>query len=151
VFQAGFFSKSYTCLTEKPLGSLTNKEVFMDRIRSMKDLEKAKDEALQKERERAQKNRFQIRVSLGSCGIAVGARETFDAMEQLIVQKEAGGVQLKKVGCIGLCALEPVVQIFEAGRPQITYGKVTPAVVQRIFAEHIEKGLIVQEYVVENI
>jgi NADP-reducing hydrogenase subunit HndB len=123
----------------------------MDRIRSIKDLEKAKDEALKKERTNAQNNRFQIRVSLGSCGLAVGARETFEALEQLIVQKEAGGVQLKKVGCIGLCALEPIVQIVEAERPQVTYGKVTPAVVQRIFAEHIEKGLIVQEYIVENI
>jgi NADP-reducing hydrogenase subunit HndB len=123
----------------------------MDRIRSMEGLEKAKDEALKKERANAQNNRFQIRVSLGSCGIAVGARETFEALEQLIVQKEAGGVQLKKVGCIGLCALEPIVQIVEAERPQVTYGKVTPAVVQRIFAEHIEKGLIVQEYIVENI
>jgi NADP-reducing hydrogenase subunit HndB len=123
----------------------------MDRIRSMKDLEKAKDEALKKERAAAQKDRFQVRVSLGSCGIAVGARETFEALEQLIVQKEAGGVQLKMVGCIGLCALEPIVQIAEAERPQVTYGKVTPAVVQRIFQEHIEKGLIVQEYVVENI
>jgi NADP-reducing hydrogenase subunit HndB len=123
----------------------------MDRIRSMEGLEKAKDEALKKERANAQNNRFQIRVSLGSCGLAVGARETFEALEQLIVQKEAGGVQLKKVGCIGLCALEPIVQIVEAERPQVTYGKVTPAVVQRIFAEHIEKGLIVQEYIVENI
>jgi NADP-reducing hydrogenase subunit HndB len=123
----------------------------MDRIRSMEGLEKAKDEALKKERTNAQNNRFQIRVSLGSCGLAVGARETFEALEQLIVQKEAGGVQLKKVGCIGLCALEPIVQIVEAERPQVTYGKVTPAVVQRIFAEHIEKGLIVQEYIVENI
>ena len=123
----------------------------MDRIRSMEGLEKAKDEALKKERANAQNNRFQIRVSLGSCGIAVGARETFEALEQFIVQKEAGGVQLKKVGCIGLCALEPIVQIVEADRPQVTYGKVTPAVVQRIFAEHIEKGLIVQEYIVENI
>jgi NADP-reducing hydrogenase subunit HndB len=127
------------------------KEVLMDRIRSMKDLEKAKDEALHRERENAQKNRFQIRVSLGSCGIAVGARETFEALEQLIVQKEAGGVQLKKVGCIGLCALEPIVQVVEADRPQVTYGKVTPAVAQRIFQEHVEKGLIVQEYIVENI
>jgi (2Fe-2S) ferredoxin len=123
----------------------------MDRIRSMKDLEKAKAEALQRERENAQKNRFQIRVSLGSCGIAVGAAETFEALKKLIVQKEAGGVQLKKVGCIGLCALEPVVQVIEADRPQITYGKVTPAVVQRIFQEHIGKGIIVQEYVIENI
>ena len=123
----------------------------MDRIRSLKDLEKAKAEALQRERENAQKNRFQVRVSLGSCGIAVGAAETFEALKQLIVQKEASGVQLKKVGCIGLCALEPVVQVIEADRPQIMYGKVTLAVVQRIFQEHIGKGLIVQEYIVENI
>jgi len=123
----------------------------MNRIRSMKDLEKAKDEALQRERENAQKNRFQVRVSLGSCGIAVGAQETFEALEQLIVQKEAGGVLLKKVGCIGLCALEPVVQVIEAERPQVTYGKVTPAVAERIFQEHIGKGMILQEYVVENI
>lgn len=123
----------------------------MDRIRSLKELEKAKDEALRKERESAQKNQYQIRVSVGSCGIAVGAQETFEAMKQLIVQKEAGGIQLKKVGCIGLCALEPVIQILEADHPQVTYGKVTPAVARRIFQEHIEKGLIVQEYVVENI
>lgn len=123
----------------------------MDRIRSLDDLKKAKDSALQKGREDATKNRFQIRVSLGSCGIAVGAAETFEAMKQLIVQKEAGGVQLKQVGCIGLCALEPIIQVIEADRPQVTYGKVTPAVAQRIFAEHIEKGLIVQEFVVEKI
>ena len=123
----------------------------MDRIRSLDDLKKAKDSALQKEREGAEKHRFQIRVSLGSCGIAVGAQATFEAMKQLIVQKEANGVQLKKVGCIGLCALEPVIQVMEADRPQVTYGKVTPAVAQRIFAEHIEKGLIVQEFVVEKI
>ena len=123
----------------------------MNRIRSMDDLKKAKEAALQKEKEQAQKNRFQIRVSLGSCGVAVGAQETFEALNQLSVRKEAGGMQVKQVGCIGLCALEPVIQVMESGRPQVTYGKVTPAVAQRIFAEHIEKGLIVQEFVVEKI
>ena len=123
----------------------------MDRIRSMEDLKKAKEKALQKEHDGAQKNHFQIRVSVGSCGIAVGAAETFEALKQFSVQKEAGGVQIKQVGCIGLCALEPVIQVVETGRPQVTYGKVTPAVAQRIFAEHIEKGLIVQEFVVEKI
>src|SRR5512141_1781838 len=121
----------------------------MERIRSMEDLKKAKDKALQREHDSAQKERFQIRVSLGSCGVAVGAQETFEALKQFTVQKEAGGIQIKQVGCIGLCALEPVIQVVEAGHPQITYGKVTPAVAQRILQEHIEKGLIVQEYVVE--
>jgi (2Fe-2S) ferredoxin len=123
----------------------------MDRIRSMKDLEKAKAEALKQEIANAQQNQFQFRVSLGSCGIAVGAAETFDAINQFITSRKLKGVQTKKIGCIGLCALEPIVQVVEADRPQVTYGKVTPAVVQRIFQEHIEKGLIVQEYVVENI
>ena len=123
----------------------------MNRIRSMEELEKAKAEALQREHENTKKNKFQIRISLGSCGLAAGAGETLEAVKQLIVQKEAGVVQLKTIGCIGLCALEPIVQVLEADRAQITYGKVTPAVVQRIFQEHIEKGIIVQEYVVENI
>jgi (2Fe-2S) ferredoxin len=123
----------------------------MNRIHSMEDLEKAKAEALQRERENAKQNKFQIRVSLGSCGLAVGAGKTFEALEQLIVKKEAAGVQLKIIGCIGLCALEPVVQVLGEDRLQVTYGKVTPAVAERIFQEHIEKGMILQEYVVEKI
>lgn len=123
----------------------------MNRIRSLKDLKKARSEALKKEAIDTQQHQFQIRVSLGSCGIAVGAEETFEALKQLIVKKEANGVQLKKVGCIGLCALEPVIQIVEPNHPQVTYGKVTPSVADLIFQEHIEKGLIVQEYVVEKI
>lgn len=123
----------------------------MHRIRSMQDLKNARTEALDQEAANAQQYQFQIRVSLGSCGLAVGAGKTFEAMKQLIVTKEANRVQLKKVGCIGLCALEPVIQIAETNRPQVTYGKVTPEVARRIFQEHIEKGLIVQEYVVEKI
>jgi (2Fe-2S) ferredoxin len=130
---------------------MNTKEVHMDRIQSIEGLNKAKEAALQKEREQARKNRFQVRVSLGSCGIAVGAQETFEALNQLNVQRGSAGVQIRKVGCIGLCSLEPVIQVMEAGRPQVTYGKVTPAVAERIFAEHIEKGLIVQEFVVEKI
>lgn len=123
----------------------------MDRIRSMEDLEKAKAEALKQGTASVNQNQFQIRVSLGSCGIAVGAADTFEAINQLIAGKKLKGVQAKRIGCIGLCALEPIVQVVEANHPQVTYGKVTPAVAQRIFQEHIEKGFIVQEYVVENI
>ena len=123
----------------------------MDRIRSLKDLEKAKEKALQKERENGQKNRFQVSVSLGSCGIAVGAEQTFATLEQLIKQKGASGVRLKKTGCIGLCSLEPIVQVIEVDHPPVTYGKVTPQVARHIFQEHIENGLVLQEHVVENI
>jgi (2Fe-2S) ferredoxin len=60
-------------------------------------------------------------------------------------------VQVKQIGCIGLCALEPIVQVVELDGQPVTYGKVLPPVVKRIFNEHIEKHLIVQEHLVENI
>ena len=56
-----------------------------------------------------------------------------------------------KIGCLGLCALEPVVQVQTGEQPPVTYGKVTPEVARRILKEHIGKGLIVQEYVIENV
>jgi len=123
----------------------------MDRIRSLKDLEKAREKALQKEHAIAQKTRYQVCVNLGSCGIAVGAQETYAAFEQLVNKKGGGAVRLKKTGCIGLCSLEPIVQVIERDRPPVTYGKVTPLVARQIFQEHIQKGLVLQEHVVDKI
>lgn len=123
----------------------------MDRIRSLQDLEEARTEVLNLEAASSQQCPIEIRVSLGSCGIAAGANETLEAIQQFISSNQLTGVQTKMIGCIGMCALEPIVQIVEADHPPITYGKVIPSVVQRIFHEHLEKHLIVQEYVVENI
>ena len=61
------------------------------------------------------------------------------------------GVRLKQTGCIGLCSLEPIVQVIEKDRPPVTYGKVTPLVARQIFQEHIQKGLVLQEHVVDKI
>jgi NADP-reducing hydrogenase subunit HndB len=123
----------------------------MDRIRSLQDLEQARTEAISEEVAESQQYPIEIRVSLGSCGIAAGANETLEAIQQFINSNDWKGVQTKMIGCIGMCALEPIVQVVERNQPPVTYGKVMPAVVKRIFMEHIEKHLIVQEYVVENI
>ena len=123
----------------------------MDRIRSLQDLEQARTEAVHEETTAAHQHPIEIRVSLGSCGIAAGASETVEAINRFIIDNQLQGVRTKMIGCIGLCALEPIVQVVEVNHPPITYGKVFPGVVPRIFQEHIEKHLIVQEYVVENI
>lgn len=123
----------------------------MDRIRSLQGLEQARVEAVNEELTASQEYPIEIRVSLGSCGMAAGANETLEAIQQFIHISGWKGVQTKMIGCIGLCALEPIVQVIEKNQPPVTYGKVVPAVVKRIFTEHIERHLIVQEYVVENI
>ena len=123
----------------------------MTLIRSMEDLAQARTEALERQHAMAQKQRYHVRVSVASCGIAAGALDTLEALNHLIDSQHLGGVRVSKIGCLGLCALEPVVQVQAGEQPPVTYGKVTPEVARRILKEHIGKGLIVQEYVIENV
>jgi NADP-reducing hydrogenase subunit HndB len=52
------------------------------------------------------------------------------------------------VGCIGLCAQEPLMDIEQAGAPRITYGRVKPEMVSTIISEHLVNGRPVAEWVV---
>jgi NADP-reducing hydrogenase subunit HndB len=128
----------------------------MTRIQSMEDLVRAKAEALERQRADAIVHRFHIRVGMASCGIAAGARDTLYAINHLIATGSIPGVsaseiRVSQIGCIGLCALEPLLQVQVSDQPLVTYGKVTPEIAHRILSDHIGKGLIVQQYVVENI
>ena len=123
----------------------------MEQICSIEELSEARKEALDREMVNAERYPIQIRISMGSCGIAAGANETLESIEQFIKGNNLVGVQIKEIGCIGLCALEPIVQVLELGGQQVTYGKVDAAVARRIFQEHIEKHVIVQEYMVDQI
>ncbi len=51
-----------------------------------------------------------IVVGEGSCGIAAGAAKVYSAIESLIA---GSGISLKITGCIGMCYLEPIVDIYE--------------------------------------
>ena len=95
-------------------------------IRSMEDLAKMKQEALQKQDIHAATCKFHIRVGTASCGVAVGALETLETLHQLVAEKKHSEVCIKQVGCTGLCALEPLVQVQQVGYPLVTYGRVTP-------------------------
>ena len=128
----------------------------MTLIRSMEDLAQAKAKALERQRLDAKTHRFQIRVGMASCGIAAGAGDTLQAIHHLIATEAIPGISaahilVSQTGCLGLCALEPIVQVQIADQPLVTYGKVTPQVAQRILRDHIGKGLVVQENVVEYI
>jgi NADP-reducing hydrogenase subunit HndB len=128
----------------------------MTLIHSLEDLTQARQEALERRRVEAQQQRFHLRVSLGSCGIAAGAQHTLDAIRHLLAADpapdfDAAQVRVSQAGCIGLCALEPIVQVLTPDQPPVTYGKVTPEIARRILSQHIGRGLIVQEYVVDNI
>lgn len=86
-------------------------------------------------------------VGMGTCGIAAGARDTMHAiLEEL--RKRNIEANVTTVGCIGMCAREPLVDIEQAGEPRVTYGNITPDMVSRLIEEHLVKGQVVEEWVV---
>jgi len=121
----------------------------MTLIQSKEDLERAREDAQARIRARLEKVRFHIRVGMASCSLAVGAQATLDAINDTIAANHLEQVLVTKTGCIGLCALEPIVQVEERGMTSITYGKVTPDIARRIIKEHIEAGMVVQPYTIE--
>ncbi len=86
-----------------------------------------------------------VYVGLGTCGLAAGARKVYDALAKYATERAASAqpaarpVRLKNVGCRGLCAREPMVDIALPGRPRVIFGDVT---VERVPAliHYLETG-----------
>ncbi len=88
-----------------------------------------------------------VKVGMASCGVAAGAEPVYKKLTELL--KDRDDVEIKKVGCIGFCYLEPLVEI-EKGSSRITYGKVDEAIAEEIVETHIGHGETIKKYVVLN-
>lgn len=90
-----------------------------------------------------------IIVSMGTCGIAAGARPVLAAFVEGI--HDAGitdRVSVSQSGCVGLCQYEPVVEVHEKGKETVTYIQMTPEKAKEIIEKHIKDGAVVTEYTV---
>ena len=121
----------------------------MPAIKSLEDLKKIREEALKKREIKAEPGQTQIIVGMGTPGIAAGARETMKAILEFIEKNNMRDVVVRQTGNIGLDSWEPIVQIIVGEQPKISYGRVTPEIVERILNEHVQGGEIVREFVIE--
>ena len=60
-------------------------------------------------------NNIIVKVGLASCGVAAGAKEVYNALEQYL-ENNPRPVTLKKTACIGMCFEEPIVQFHRTGK-----------------------------------
>lgn len=74
---------------------------------------------------------MKIVVGEGSCGIAAGAAKVYSAIEKLI---GLTGSTLTVTGCIGMCFLEPIVDIYDGGELKKRLVKVQPEDAEKIIA-----------------
>jgi NADP-reducing hydrogenase subunit HndB len=124
-----------------------NKEEHaMARLKNIEELKKIRTEAQKDLMVRTQTG-TRIVVGMGTCGIAAGAREVMQSiLKELEMRKIEAHVET--VGCVGMCAKEPLVDIEQAGKSRIRYANINPEDVPRLIEEHLIKGNVIQEWAI---
>jgi NADH:ubiquinone oxidoreductase subunit F (NADH-binding)/NAD-dependent dihydropyrimidine dehydrogenase PreA subunit/(2Fe-2S) ferredoxin len=72
-----------------------------------------------------------IYIGAGTCGLGAGARKTQAAIKAYL-HEHSIEASIVEVGCIGLCAEEPLVDVKLPGRCRVGFRHVTPALVPEI-------------------
>ena len=119
-------------------------------MKSMAELEAIRQRTLQRINLRKEDQNENIRVVVGmaTCGIAAGARPVMMGFMDEINKRGLSHVTVSQTGCIGMCRLEPMVDVYLPGQEKVTYVHMTPEKVGRVVAEHIVNGRPVTEYTI---
>ena len=118
----------------------------MAKLKSLQDLLRVRDEVKQSLKTTLDTGTA-IFIGTGTCGIAAGARETLQAIEQELARRKIQAY-VGTVGCIGMCAKEPLVDIQQAGKSHVLYANIQPDMVPRLIEQHLVKGEPVKEWVI---
>ena len=120
-------------------------------MKSLADLEAIRQRTVNKVGLRKEgSDETRIVVGMATCGIAAGARPVMQAFVEEIQKRNLGDVFVTQTGCIGLCRLEPIVEVYAPGQEKVTYVKMNPEKVAKVVSDHIVNGKVVDEYTIGN-
>lgn len=91
---------------------------------------------------------MKIIVGKGSCGIAAGANKVSDSAE-LYIKEKGLNIPVSVTGCIGMCYLEPIIDVYADSGEKTTYVKVNSENVKEIIDAET-KGQRCPEYVISD-
>ncbi len=125
----------------------------MNKIKSLADLRKLQNEVQSKIKLREKGDNpdklVQIKVSMATCGIASGAKET---MIFFIEELDRQGIDavVTQTGCMGYCYAEPTIELIIPGQAPVVYGYVTKTKAQEIVDKHIKLNQMVDGIIPVN-
>ena len=107
---------------------------------NLDQLKQLKEKAQQQVALREGGKKYRVVVSMGTSGIAAGAREVMKTMLDEIEKRGLEDVEVRVTGEHGLEDIEPVIQIEEAGGEKTTYARLDAEKARKIVAEHLQRG-----------
>ncbi|HWR61405.1 MAG TPA: (2Fe-2S) ferredoxin domain-containing protein [Clostridia bacterium] len=117
-------------------------------MKTIQELEEIRKKTLDTINVRKDRSGTRVVVGMATCGIAAGARPVLLSIMDEVKKHNLSDVVVAQTGCIGMCRLEPIVEVYKPGEEKVTYIKVTASKAIRIVNEHIMQGRVVEEYTI---
>ena len=119
-------------------------------MKSLEELHVLRDKVLREMNPTRDDEGGKIRVVVGmaTCGIAAGARPVLEAFTDEVRRRGLENVTVTQTGCIGVCRLEPIAEVFVPGEDRVTYVSMTPEKAAQVVAEHIVNQSVKTEYTI---
>jgi len=90
-----------------------------------------------------------VYVGMATCEMAAGSKEVMKVFRDAVTQGGLTDVYLSQKGCAGRCNLEPTVEVVEAGKLPVRYGKIDAQKAQEIVDKHLKHGQVINEWVID--
>lgn len=117
-------------------------------MKSLEDLKKMREEAKKKMTMRnGNEIDYRVIVGMATCGIAAGARPVLNALVEEVANNQLA-VTVLQTGCIGMCTLEPIVEVFDKEGTKTTYVLIDANKIKEIVQKHLIEGNIVTDYTI---
>jgi len=118
---------------------------------NLEELKKIREKAQKDVELRQKQSRIRIVVGMGTSGIAAGARDVLKTFVEEISRRNLSDVIVTQTGERGLASQEPMVEVFEEGKPVVVYGNINVEKAKRLVVEHVVNGNPVSEFAIEVI
>ena len=117
-------------------------------MKSIEDLKRIREEAKAKMNMRLESDyKYRVVVGMATCGIAAGARPVLNTLVEEVAKHKLP-VSILQTGCIGMCTLEPIVEVYDKDNNKTTYCLVDSNKAKEIVVKHLIEGQVIEEYTV---
>ena len=117
-------------------------------MKSIKDLEAIRQRTLAEVNLRNDRHGIRVVVGMGTCGISAGARPVMMEFVEEIKRRGVQDAMVTQTGCIGVCRLEPMVEVYMPGQEKVTYVKMKPDMVPTVVEQHLVHHNVVTDYTI---
>lgn len=117
-------------------------------MKSLEDLKKIREAAQDKMTMRLDdEQKYRVVIGMATCGIAAGARPVLNTIVEEVAKAKLP-VTVLQTGCIGMCTLEPIVEVFDREDNKTTYVLVDATKAKEIVTRHLINDEVIDDYTV---